>query len=65
MLQNAHIVDIEYPQGICSSIFVVEDFQDYLHKLYMAFYLACPLGNADSFFTANNASLFHQKSLKG
>ena len=23
---NAHIIDIDYPQGICSAIFVVDDF---------------------------------------
>ena len=26
ILSNAHIVDIEYPQGICSPIYVAEDF---------------------------------------
>ena len=26
ILSNAHIVDIEYPQGICLPIFVAEDF---------------------------------------
>ena len=26
ILSKAHIVDIEYPQGICSTNFVVEDF---------------------------------------
>ena len=26
MSSNPQIVDIEYPQGICSSIFVVEEF---------------------------------------
>ena len=30
ILSNAYIVDIEYTQGICSSIFIVEDFSGLL-----------------------------------
>ena len=29
ILSNAHIVDIEYPETICSPIFVVEDFSGF------------------------------------
>ena len=33
ILSNAYVVDIEYPQGLCSHIFVVEDFSIFFLQL--------------------------------
>ena len=36
--QMPQIVDIEYPQGICFPIFVVEDFSELFLQLFIFYY---------------------------